>query len=301
MDFKQIEAFVYVVRHKSFSKAADALYLTQPTISSHISSLENILGIKLIDRSSKEIYPTTAGKIFFEYAQNLINMRDNAIYALKDFSTNIKGKLEIAASTVPSQYIVPELIINFLQKYKNINFNLIQLDTGQVIEELIDKKFEIGIVGSMIKNDKLVYEKLTKDKLVLITPCNKKYKDMINKKISINELINEPFIFRESGSGTRQEFEKFLNKANVNPKSIKIIAQINNLEAIKQAVHLGLGVSIVSARSAEDYLKSGMLKVFEIEGFTMKREFYLVHYKNRPISPITKAFKSFALKYYKNN
>jgi DNA-binding transcriptional LysR family regulator len=124
MDFRQIEAFIYVVRHKSFSKAADAIYITQPTVSAHISSLENELGIKLIDRSSKEICPTAAGYIFFEYAQNLINIRDNAVFALKDFTDKIEGNLEIAASTVPSQYIIPKLVFEFRQNFQNVNLNL---------------------------------------------------------------------------------------------------------------------------------------------------------------------------------
>lgn len=298
MDYKQIEAFVYVVRHKSFSKAADAIYLTQPTVSAHISSLENELGIKLIDRSTKEIYPTAAGKIFFEHAQNLISIRDNAIFALKDFSTSIEGNLEIAASTVPSQYIIPELIMAFRHNYNSIILNLIQLDTKQVIEDLLDKRYEIGIVGSLMEHNRLVYEKLIDDKLVLITPNTRKYAEMTNKTYSINQLLNEQFIFRETGSGTRQSFEKFLLQSNINPKSINIVAQINSLEAIKQAVSLGLGVSIVSAISVEDYIRNGMLKAFEIENFPISRQFYIVHHKNRPISPITNAFREFALKYY---
>lgn len=298
MDYKQIEAFVYVVRHKSFSKAADAIYLTQPTVSAHINSLENELGIKLIDRSTKEIYPTAAGKIFFEYAQNLINIRDSAIFALRDFSTSIEGNLEIVASTVPSQYIIPELIMAFRQNYSNIIFNLVQMDTKQVIEELLDKRYEIGIVGSLIEHNRLIYEKLTDDKLVLITPNTQKYSEKTNKAYSIGQLLNEQFIFRETGSGTRQEFEKFLVKANINPKSIKIVAQMNSLEAIKQAVSLGLGVSIVSYTSVEDYLSNGMLKAFEIENFPISRRFYIVSHKNRPVSPIINTFKEFALKYY---
>lgn len=298
MDFRQIEAFIYVVRHKSFSKAADAIYITQPTVSAHISSLENELGIKLIDRSSKEICPTAAGYIFFEYAQNLINIRDNAVFALKDFTDKIEGNLEIAASTVPSQYIIPKLVFEFRQNFQNVNLNLVQMDTKQVIDELLYKKYEIGIVGSLIEHNKLIFEKLTDDKLVLITPNNKKYSTINKKTLPIDQIINEQYIFRESGSGTRQVFEKFLAKANIEPKSIKIIAQINSLEAIKQAVSIGLGVSIASAKSVEDYSNNGMLKAFEIEEFPIDREFYIVHHKNRPMSPISNAFKKFALEYY---
>lgn len=298
MDFKQIEAFIYVVRHKSFSKAADAVYLTQPTISAHISSLESEIGTKLIDRSAKNILPTEAGKIFFEYALNLMNTRDAAVSSLCDFTKGFYGKLEIAASTVPCQYILPELILGFQKKFNNIFFNLIQLDTKQVIEELLDNSFEIGIVGSAIKNEKLKYEKLLGDKMVLITPKNKKFDEIVGNIVSMVDLKNENFIYREIGSGTRKEFEKNLIKAGIDPKSINIVAQMNSTEAIKQAVSLGLGISIVSSISAEDYVKFGMINTFEIKEFNLYREFYIVYHQNRPISPIADMFKDFALSYF---
>ncbi|MDD4504445.1 MAG: LysR family transcriptional regulator, partial [Clostridiaceae bacterium] len=138
MDFRQIEAFVYVVRFRSFSKAADAIYLTQPTVSSHINTLEKELGIKLIDRSGKNVEPTSAGKIFYEYANNLINIRDNAIFTLSEFTRKVEGKVEIAASTVPTEYLLPKLMIGFRNIYSNINFSVDQFDSKQVIDELLE-------------------------------------------------------------------------------------------------------------------------------------------------------------------
>lgn len=301
MDFKQIEAFVYVVRHKSFSKAADAIYLTQPTVSAHISSLEKEIGTKLIDRSSKEIVPTKAGKIFYEYALNLMNTRDKAIFSLSEFTKGLSGRIDIAASTVPSQYIMPQLILEFQKKYKNIFFNLVQLDTNQVIEEILDNGYEIGIVGSKINSDKLEFERLLEDKIVLITPNNEKYNKINSNTISLEELKNENFIFREIGSGTRKEFEKRLIKAGKDPKSINVVAHMNSTEAIKQAVSSGLGVSIVSLISAKDYINFGLIKAFEIKEFDMNRELYLVYHKNRPISPLVNIFKEFSIEYYNKN
>jgi len=301
MDFKQIEAFIHVVRHKSFSKAADAIYLTQPTISAHISSLENELGIKLLDRSSRVIHPTKAGKIFYEYAVNLVNTRDEAIFSLNNFTNCLSGKIHIAASTVPSQFIMPQLILEFQKKYKNILFNLVQMDTNQVLEEILENSFEIGIVGSKINNDKLRFESLLEDKMVLITPNNEKFNKFQNDSISLEDLKNEKFIFRESGSGTRKEFEKKLIKAGKDPKSINIIAQINSAEAIKQAVSLGVGISIASYISVKDYIKFGLIKAFEIKELDLKREFYLVYHKNRPMSPLVNVFKEFAMNYYNKN
>lgn len=230
-----------------------------------------------------------------------MNTRDEAIFSLSDFTKGLSGRIDIAGSTVPSQYIMPQLILEYQKIYKNIFFNLIQLDTNQVIEELLDNSYEIGIVGSRINTDKLSFERLLEDKIVLITPNNEKYNKIHSNSVSLEELKNESFIFREIGSGTRKEFEKRLLKAGKDPKSINVVAQMNSTEAIKQAVSSGLGVSIVSYISAKDYIRFGMIKAFEIKEFDINREFYIVYHKNRPISPLVNMFKEFAIEYYNKN
>lgn len=299
MDFRQIEAFVYVVRYRSFSRAADAIFLTQPTVSSHISSLEKELGVMLIDRSGKDIEPTKAGKIFYDFANNLINIRDNAIYTLNEFSNKVEGKVEIAASTVPAEYLLPKLMMDFRSTYGNISFAVDQYDSEQVIAELLNKKYELGIVGTIIEDSKLEYHKLTEDRLVLAAPCNKKFSAIAASAIPFDAVRGESFIYRESGSGTRQEFEKILMKHGVDPKEIKIAAQFNSIDAIKQAVSKGLGVSIMSSISVEDYVRFDQIKAFDIEGFDMSRSFYLVTHRKRPLSPVNSVFLKHITDYFK--
>jgi DNA-binding transcriptional LysR family regulator len=298
MDFRQIEAFVYVIRYKSFSKAADAIYLTQPTVSSHISSLENELGIKLIDRSGKEIEPTKAGKIFYDHANNLINVRDNAIFTLNEFSKKIEGKVEIAASTVPAEYLLPQLILGFRQEYGDISFAVDQFDSEQVVDEILEKRYEIGIVGTVIENSRLEYSKLADDRLVLAAPCNKKFSALDSHTIPFEAIMDESFIYRESGSGTRQEFERILMNHGADPSGIRIAAQFNSIDAIKQAVSKGLGVSIMSFISIEDYVRFDQIKAFDIEGFEMNRSFYIVTHKKRPLSPVNSVFLKYMTDYY---
>ena len=293
MDFKQIEAFVHVVRHKSFSRAADAIYLTQPTISAHISSLEKELGIKLVDRSGKDIEPTEAGILFYEHAVNLMNTRDNAIFSLSTYSNTIKGKVEIAASTVPSQIILPRLIKNFAEKYKDISFSITQMDSEEVAAAVLEKEYEIGIVGTKYQNSKLCCNKLADDKLVLITPNNGKYAALNDAKIPFNTIAKENFIIRETGSGTRHEFERIITESGISMSSISIIAQMNSIEAIKQSVSMGLGVSIMSKLSVQDYVNCGLLKAFDIEGLELSRAFYLIYMINRPLSPLSNLFLKF--------
>ncbi|MEA4847593.1 MAG: selenium metabolism-associated LysR family transcriptional regulator [Clostridiaceae bacterium] len=299
MDFRQIEAFVYVVRFKSFSKAADAIYLTQPTISSHISTLEKELGIKLIDRSGKGVEPTNAGKIFFDFANNLINIRDNALFTLNEFSRKVEGKVEIAASTVPAEYLLPKLMIGFREIYGDISFSVDQFDSKQVIDELLDKKYELGMVGTVIEDNKLEYQKLMDDKLVLAAPCSEKFCAIASNILPFEAIKNESFIYRESGSGTRQEFEKIFMKHGIDPSSIRIAARFNSIDAIKQAVSQGLGVSIMSYVSIEDYIKFGRIKAFDIEGIDLTRAFYIVTHKKRPFSPVNSVFLKYVIDSYK--
>jgi LysR family transcriptional regulator, transcriptional activator of the cysJI operon len=293
MDFRQIEAFVFVVKHKSFSKAADAVYLTQPTISAHISSLEKELGIKLVDRSGKDIEPTEAGRLFYEHAANLMNIRDNAIFSLSRYNNSVKGKIEIAASTVPSQIILPRLMKSFFPEYQDISFSITQMDSEEVTTAVLEKKYEIGIVGTKYQGSKLCCNKLADDKLVLITPNNNKYAAINSDKISFNTIAKEGFIIRETGSGTRHEFERIIEESGIHKSSINIIAQMNSTEAIKQSVSMGLGVSIMSQLSVQDYVTCGLLKAFDIEGLDLSRAFYVIYMANRPLSPLSNLFLKF--------
>lgn len=299
MDFRQIEAFVSVYRLRNFSRAGDALYLTQPTISSHINSLESELGVKLFDRSSRDVIPTGAGDVFYQYAVNLLDTRGSALCSLNKYSKKIEGRLEIAASTIPSQYLLPRLMNGFQDIHPNIRFILHQCDTREVIRELQEKKYEIGIVGARMDEDKLEYEFLTGDRLLLIASKEDAGNCLQTSSISLEDLADKSFILREPGSGTRQEFEKALRKGAINPNSLTVVAEMNSTEAIKHAVREGLGVSVVSSFSVEDYLELGLIQAFTIEGLDLERAFYLVTHRNRPLSPAVAAFREYILEYYR--
>lgn len=298
MDFREIEAFVSVYRLRSFSQAGKVLYLSQPTISSHINDLESELGMKLFDRSSRDVIPTGAGDVFYQYAVNLLETRGDAIWSLNQHSEKIEGRLEIAASTIPSQYLLPRLLSGFRDKYPNILFMIHQGDTREVIREIQEKKYQIGIVGTCTDEDKLEYELLSGDRLILISSrdgndCQQ------SASISLEKLREKPFILREPGSGTRQEFETALKKQGINPNSLKVVAEMNSTEAIKYAVREGLGVSVVSSLSIEDYLQLGLIQAHTIDGLDLERSFYLVTHRNQPLSPSVETFRKYILEYYR--
>jgi len=298
MDFRQIEAFVAVYRYRNFSRAGKTLYLTQPTISSHINDLENELGLKLFDRSSRDVTPTKAGDIFYQYAVNLLETRDKAICLLNRYSKEIGGRLEIAASTIPSQYLLPRLIKAFSEEYPNIRFLIKQAGTMEVIAEIVGRKYQLGIVGTKLDEDKLEYEVLAQDKLVLVAAPDYPAVWTENPGLSWQDLLEQPFILREQGSGTRREFENVLREKGLDPDSLKVIAEMNSTEAIIQNVKEGLGIAVVSSLSVEEDLRIGLLKAYDLEGWQLVRNFYLVTYRNQPLSPNVAAFREFILSYF---
>ncbi len=298
MDFKQLEAFVHVIDNKSFSKTAEQLFLTQPTISAHIASLERELGTKLVVRTTKEVYPTKVGQTLYQYAQDMLSMRRNAIQAVKNFENSMEGSIVIGASTIPAQYFLPQILADFRKEYPTISFHIQSFDSAQVIQKLQDRKIEIGMTGTFIECSKCIYEPMATDRMVVITPNNKRYQAMLGKGFPVQRLVMEPFICRERGSGTRRETEYFLREMGVDPAELKIVAEMENTESIKKSVSQGLGISIVSNSAAEDYRQFGKLLTFDFDNMSLTRKLYLVRHKNCPLSPVARAFYQYALTYY---
>lgn len=288
MHFKQVEAFVNVIRCKSFSKAAEAIYLSQPTISAHISSLENELGVCLIVRSTKEVYPSAAGRIFYQYALEMLRLRDRAILEVQSYATEVRGELDIAASTVPSQYILPDLLPDLVDKYPKVFFSVRQYDSAEVVGRIVDMDAEVGLTGTAPDKGACAFEPFLADQLVLIAPNTPAYRSL--GEMTPPAVRALPFIVRENGSGTRRESEEYLLGAGVDPKSLHTVAQLQSTESIKQAVKSGLGVSVISRLAAEDFLSSGDVLQLKLESAHPQRSFYLVYHKKRPLSPAAEVF-----------
>lgn len=299
LDFKQIEAFINVARFKSFSKAAEAVYLSQPTISTHINTLEGELGINLFDRSSKDVQLTPAGLLFYDYAINMVNIRDQAVHSISEFYDKIDGELTIASSTTPCHSILLEIIYKFSRKFPNVNFKIFEMSSSEVISKILNFDAEIGIVGRKTLNDKLIYTEFRDDNLVLVTPVNTKYDRFENNYVEFKDIQSEPFILREPTSATRQVFEEALGLRGIDINKIKIFAEVNNMEAALHLVKLGLGVSVVSENAAREYICSNSLRKFYIKDLTLYRKIYTVNYGRRTLSPAAVAFQNFMFTYSK--
>lgn len=294
MDFKQIEAFTNVVKYKGFSKAAEATYLTQPTISAHINALEKELNLQLIDRMRKEAVLTPEGRIFYNYALSILNMRSQAILAVQNFSLNINGTVELQASSIPGQYIVPRLMAAFKKEYPEVKFTLEQSDSRKVAENIRASKGEIGFTG-VKSSDGLIYEPLMKDKPVLITPDQSVYREKMGRPVSLREMAEDAFVLREEGSGTRESFEQELGRHGIGLHEVKIAACMNNMEAIKQAVKGGVGVSVISEVAADRERNDNGYLVFDLADYQAQREFYIVYSGRITMSPTSETFRLFVM------
>jgi DNA-binding transcriptional LysR family regulator len=286
MDFKQIEAFISVAKHKSFSKAANIIFLSQPAISAQISALEKELNVQLFDRTSKEVTLTSDGESFLEYALDLINTRNAAIHHLSDSTSSISGRFTLAASSTPCNAILPLIIEKFSVKYPKVTFNITEQPSGEIIQNILKFNCEIGLIGSYIKDERIDCYKLTPDELVLISSSSLKLPDIV----SLDLLLNLKFVFRERNSATRKNFEKALLESELDVEKLNIICEVNSLDTLLQLVKRGLGVSIISKRVCEDYINSGSIKVSELSDLPLKRYIYMITSSRRTLTPTAKAF-----------
>lgn len=298
MDFKQLEAFAYVVRLKSFSRAAEQIYLTQPTISNHISTLEKELDTKLLERGSKMVYPTPSGKILYDYAERMLNLREDAICAVRRYNKELKGSLSICASTVPSQYVLPKVLTDFREEYPNVVFQIARQDSGQVVDTILNRNAVLGFTGTANEDKDIAFEAFTNDRLVIITPNNEKYRAMDKHNFDVSLLRHEPIVLREEGSGTRKEMEHFLQQLNIGMAELNVVAQFDDPDSIKHAVSRGLGISIISKAAVEDYVSFNQLLTFELENVVMDRKLYMVYRKGGTMPFIGEVFMNYVRSYF---
>ena len=299
MDIKELEAFVYVVENCSFSRAAELLHLTQPTISSHISALERKLGIKLVVRTTKETYPSDAGKLLYGYAKEILLLRENAAAALHNFSHDMRGNITIAASGVPSRHHLPRLLQSFQEKYPEITFSIQMEDSPRVTELVVARSVEIGFCGTKTENHKCIYREFASEPMAVVTPNTEEYRALLGKPFPIERLKTTPFIGREKDSGTYAVVGEILTSLGIEPAQLSVAVEARSTENVKQMVAEGLGIAIIGRNGARDYEKLGKILLFPFEDSKLYRNLYIAKHKNNILSPIAQKFYDYACNYYK--
>lgn len=311
MDFHQLKIFVEVARQKNFSRAAEIIFLSQPTVSAHIKALEDEIGAPLFDRSQRELQLTGSGKILFKYACELLEIKEKALWAIQEEHRIVKGNLQIAASSVPGAYLLPGLLYSFHQKYPGITFSVPFRDTNQVIEDIQDYTCDLGFTGEPGNQEGLGHIMLVEDDLILIAPLGTNLPIVDSPASGIpgapgfgiptTELkycLKMPFILREPGSATRQVFEKALKEHSQENNTLNVTSYIESQEAIKEAVKKGLGLTVISMMAVREELKAKLLEGYKLRDLPLKRNFYLVYRKKRILPPLSRTFFDFTLEYF---
>lgn len=293
-DLRQLEVFVKVLELGSFSKAGEAVHLAQASVSERIATLENMVGAKLLDRMGRTVAPTKAGELLYRHALRLLEMKKAACLEMQDFLGVKQGEIRIGGSTIPGEYILPKVIGRFSKEYPRITVSLTVADSEEIETRVLEGEFELGVIGRKSSNKNLASHELWEDELVLALPATHRWAG--KKEVFIQEVVREPFISRELGSGTLKSMEPYLQGAGLNGiDSLKVVARLGTSTAVKEGIKAGLGISILSAIALETELKAGVLKALKLKGIPMFRYFHLIRDKRRTASPISRSLMDFLI------
>ncbi len=289
MNIKQLEAFVRIVKNKSFSQTAKELYLTQPTVSSYISSLEADLGVQLFTRTTKEVHTTSEGEQIYLYAKDIVNLSNKIRNAFKEESKDDVNEIVISSSSIPGQYLLPGMLANFSKRHPNTEFRVHETDSNGAVTDVAEHRADIGFCGTIIPKTACTFLPFYEDELILITPNTPYYRKM-QENNDLTYLAKADFVMREQGSGTKQEAMKILQKNGLKLEEIKVVARFGNTGAVLLSVKEGVGVAVVSKLAARSEIKNNEILSFPLQEGGYFRKIYMVSNSNYPLSKRAKSF-----------
>ncbi len=296
MNLKQLEVFLAVAETGSFSKAAETTFITQSTVSQHISSLEAEFDLKLLDRTGKGVFPTAGGKILLEQARQIVSRAREVSSVMKRFKGLEDAILKMGASNIPGNYLVPVVLSNFIGRYPGVALAILQGDSRETLDRLKNEEIELGIIGSLFDEEDIDFKPLGRDEIVLVVKGSHPWAR--RKRINLDELLSEKYIIREAGSGTEKTVREALVKAGIEPSLMKVQASLGSNEALKQALLNGIGAAFISQMSIKKELALGDVAMVKIKGLTISRRFYLVSRLKRDLSPPARAFANLLAEMY---
>jgi DNA-binding transcriptional LysR family regulator len=291
MDLRRLEVFAKVAELGSFSRAAEARFLTQPTISEHVRALETEVGLPLLDRLGRGATPTPAGRVLLDYARRMLKLAEEARQAIDHFQGRMSGTLVVGGSTIPGEYVLPALMGPFKAKYPDVAITLRVSSSRQVSEWVDEGRVEIGVVGARPALRSLTARELMTDELVVVVPAGHPWAG--RKTVGLTDVRSEPLIVREPGSGSREALERALREAGTDLDAFRVAAEIGSTQAVKQAVRAGVGITIISKRAVEDECRAGLVSCVKVRDLKVARSFYLVTHRERTRSPLAEAFVAF--------
>ncbi|PZP59599.1 MAG: LysR family transcriptional regulator [Azospira oryzae] len=288
---RQLRVFESVARHLSFSRAAEELFLSQPAVSMQIKQLESLVGLPLFEQIGKKIYLTEAGKEVFHYSRAVAQQLSDMEHALNELKGLERGRLSIAVVST-ANFFAPQLLARFVQQHPGVQVSLSVVNRETVLRQLTENEIDLAIMGLPPEGLDVRWQPFMENPLVVIAPPS--HPLVKEKRIPMKRLAEEVFVIREPGSGTRGAMERFFAEHRV---QLKTSMQMGTNEAIKQAVQAGMGLGVVSYHTIELELETKRLKVLDVVGFPIRRNWYLVHREHKRLSKVAEAFREFLLKH----
>ncbi|MCL2392019.1 MAG: selenium metabolism-associated LysR family transcriptional regulator [Oscillospiraceae bacterium] len=290
MEIKQLEIFACVAKKLSFSKVAEEMFVSQPTVSTQINALEKAVGVQLFVRNTKGVILTKSGADFLSYAEKILTLRDQALARICPDDTDITGEIDIISSTIPAQHLLPERIASFQKQRPGIILRVEQADSSRVVSTMSGFKYDFGMIGTTPDEGRFHSCPIYDDELILVLP-----KDFPHSAEAIQESFPEtitsaPFIMREAGSGTRAEIEGLLSRIGVDFRKLHIPAYFADTHSIVEAVAHGMGIALVSKIAAQMYVQAGLVQAVEMKSKIFTRKIHLIYNKERWLSPVQQAF-----------
>lgn len=287
--FRQLKIFEAVSRNLSYTSAARELHLTQPAVSMQVKQLEEHVGLPLLQQIGKIIHLTEAGKEMYQYARNAARELKEMGEIIEQFKGLKKGRLEVTVATTANAFAT-RMLSKFNKQYEGSTISLNVTNREHLLQQLAENEKDIAIMGRPPGNAELVTEAFADNPLVVIAAPN--HPLIAKQPIPLYMLQDQSFVVREQGSGTRTAMQRFFSEHDIN---VTLSMEMNENEAIKQAVQAGMGLGVVSTHTIELELETKRLVILDVEDFPIMRHWYLVHRKEKRLSPITQAFKEFVL------
>jgi len=286
---RQLEAFVAVARHLSFTRAAEEMNLTQPAVSMQIKQLESQVAQPLFEHMGKKLFLTEAGREVRQYARQVLQQVDNMQAGLASLKELERGTLSLSVATT-AHYFAPKLLSIFYERYPGVEVKLDVTNREALVNQLENNTVDMVVMGRPPETVDVESGAFMENPLVLIAPAGHPF--AVEKSIQLNRLENEVFLVREKGSGTRKAMEKFFDQHDIR---MSTGMEVSSDEAIKQSVQAGLGLGIMSRDAVQNEVNLGHLIVPDVLHFPIMRQWYVMHRKGKRLSPIALAFKTFLL------
>jgi DNA-binding transcriptional LysR family regulator len=294
-DFRKIEAFCRVYEQRSFSKAGEVLFLSQPTISSHVRTLETDMGVRLLERLGRTVLPSPAGVVLYERSIRALGELEAARNEISVLLGEVAGEVVLGASTIPAGFILPGVVTSFIRQYPKSSLRLAVKDSRAVIRDVLNCEVMLGVAGSMEKHPDLKFTHLLDDETIIVCSPNFYLYSAGSGIFSLEDVSGWPWIFRNEGSGTRKSFEEVVSGTGYCIRDFKIKLKVDSAQAAVQYAAAGLGVTFASRLAVADMLKTGELAEINIEGLRLPRAFYAVQNLRRGFFPVVAGFLSHLL------